>query len=282
MPKVTKTTLYPKAVAQLSPVCTLACQRGRGDGRWCSGTGSADTSHSAQPATETGVGTSQASRGLIFPWCQPLLYSRRQGGFCFPAHQSPRTSVLRRSAGQHPASRTRSSGCFEGRCSSLKGTFFPASGSWSAWSPEAWELMKPVISSQLAELQIPLCITLMPDLCLKLACMPYLPNRWWLSQVTEIVCWSGTRPVSLVPAARLAQPGSSSPHICRLQGRQRADHRRLRGRTTPGRGVTLASASVTAKKEEKHAPSPQAAREKRNHRGPQTHHRTSANAERCL
>lgn len=39
----------------------------------------------------------------------------------------------------------------------------------------------------------------------------------------------------------------------------RARHRRLQGRAVPGRRVTFTSASAPAKKEEKHAPSPQAA-----------------------
>lgn len=235
---------------------------------------------------QSSMGRSQTSQGLIFPWCQPLLYSRRQGRFCLPAQHNPTTSVPSRpmeSAGAASCQQDQHLQVLWRKMQLPQGDVFPASCLWSAWSPEAWELMNLVILSQLAELQMLFWITLMPDLCLKLACMLYLPNSWWLSQVTEIIWYSNTQPVSLVPSVHLVQLGSSSPHICCLWGRQRADHRRLQGTTAPGRGVTLASTSVTAKKEEKHAPSPQAAGEKRNHRGPQNHYRTtSANAVHCL
>lgn len=100
-------------------------------------------SHSAQTATESGMARSQASRGLIFLWHQPLLCSRRKGWYCFPAHHSPTTSVPGRPTGQlgqHPSRRTCRSSCFEGRCSFLKGTFFLplACGQLQALKPGSW------------------------------------------------------------------------------------------------------------------------------------------------
>lgn len=102
-------------------------------------------------------------------------------------------------------------------------------------------------------------------------CLLYLPHSWWLSQGTEVLCYGNAQPASrATSASHTGWP--QSPRICCLRCDQlEAHHRGLRGRTTPGRGVTLASASVTAEKEEKHAPSPQAAGEKRNHRGAQSH-----------
>lgn len=139
MPKINMTNLNPKAASCLNPVCAWCARGGEGERRWGWGT--------VISLPRRAVLRSQTCPELHFLWHQPPLYSRRQGWFCFTAHQSP-ASVLSRPVGQlghHPASRTSSSNCFEGRCSILKGTFFlpPACG-WLG-SPEAWELVNIVI-----------------------------------------------------------------------------------------------------------------------------------------
>lgn len=176
------------------PYLCLVCRRGRGREEM-------RLRHNDQPSTKSCTGRSQTCKELHFLWHQPCCIAGDRDGF---ASQFIKAQLLSRayqwvSRGTIlPAGPAAPAALKEG-AASLKEHFFylQTVDDLEALKPESWW----TFSFNSAELQILFWITSKPDLCLKLACMLYLPNGCWLSQVTEIICCSSQYPVCVSSAS---------------------------------------------------------------------------------